>query len=508
MNYTVEKLEKSQIKFNYTASAEDYNQAVVAVYNRTKGKYNVPGFRKGHAPRKVIEGMYGPFVFFSDAVNDLVDKALDEIEKSGEYDIVSADSVDDVDTLEDGGVKFALTVTVKPEVKLGEYRGMGVEKKEETVSDKDVEDFIGNQQLKQARLIDIDGEAQTGNTVTIDFVGTQDGVAFDGGSGNDYDLELGSGTFIPGFEEQLVGVKAGDKKDVVVTFPENYGAENLAGKEAKFECTVKAVKKKELPALDDEFAKDISEFSTLEEYRADVRATLEKEAAKRSERAYEDAIADKLVELSEVEIPKSMIEQEARDMVRDFETRLSYQGLKLDQYLEYVKMTREQLLDEYRQGAEQRVKVRLVMEAVVEKENLQISDDEINAKIAEIAEESSMTEEEYRKKLDRDEFDYIVNSIMSAKLIKVLKERNEQPAPAEGEKAASDNADAPKTEAKPAKKPAAKKPAKKETAPAEEAPADATPAEESPEQPAEEPKKKAPAKKTTKKAEPKTDSAE
>lgn len=489
MNYTVEKLEKSQIKFSYTTSADEYNQSVNSVYNKTKGKYAIPGFRKGHAPRKVIEGMYGPFVFFSDAVNELVDKSIEELDKSGEYQIVSIDSIDDVDTLDDGGVKYTILLTVKPEVKLGEYVGMGIEKKVEEVTDKDVEDFIGNQQLKQARLVDLDADtpAENGNTVTIDFVGRQDGVEFEGGSGTDYDFELGSGTFIPGFEEQLVGVKAGETKDVTVTFPKEYQAENLAGKEAVFTCTVKSVKKKELPELDDEFAKDISEFSTLEEYRADVRANLTKEAEKRGERAYEDAIADKLVELSEVEIPESMIEREAEDMLHDFEARLSYQGLKLDQYLEYVQMTREQILDEYKKSAGLRVKTRLVMEAVVEKENLQISDEEINKKIAEIADESSMTEEEYRKKLTRDEFDYIINSVMSAKLIAVLKERNEQAAPAE----------------KPAKK-QTKKATKKEEAPAEAAAETTEAAEAAPE----EPKKKAPAKKSAKKAEPKSDDAE
>lgn len=491
MNFTVDKLEKSQIKFNYIASADEYDKAVAAVYNKTKGKYNVPGFRKGHAPRKVIEGMYGPYVFFSDAVNDLVDNALTEIEQSKQYDIVSLDSVDDVDVLDDGGVKFTILATLKPEVKLGEYRGMGIKKEEAKVTDKDVDDYIGNQQLKQARVLDKDGEAEEGNIVTIDFVGTQDGVAFEGGSAQNYDLELGSETFIPGFEEQLVGCKAGDVKEVKVTFPESYGAEQLAGKDAVFTCTVKAVKKRELPALDDEFAKDISEFSTLEEYRADVRATLEKEAAKRSDRAYEDAIADKLVELSEVDIPDSMIEREAEDMVHEFEQRLAYQGLTLDKYLETIKMTREELVAEYKKGAQPRVKARLVFEAVVEKENLQISDAEIEAKIAEMAEENSMTEEEYRKHITREEFDYIVNSIMSAKLISVLRERNEQPAPQNDEQAPADKGA--EEQAKPAKKATKKAAEKKEDAPAE---ADG------------EEKKKTPAKKSVKKAEPKDDKAE
>lgn len=489
MNFSAEKLEKSQIKFNYTTSAEEYEKAVLAVYNKTKGKYSIPGFRKGHAPRKVIEGMYGPYVFFSDAVNDLVDSAIGELDQNKEYDIVSFDNVDDVDLLEDGGVKFSIFATLKPEVKLGEYRGMGVERKAEQVTDKDVDEYIGNQQLKQARVLDTDGAAENGNIVTIDFVGTQDGVAFDGGSGQNYDLELGSGTFIPGFEEQLVGCKAGDVKEVKVTFPENYSEQKLAGKEAVFTCTVKAVKKREIPALDDEFAKEISEFSTLEEYRADVRVTLEKEAAKRSDREYEDAIAEKLVELSEVDVPESMIEREAETMIHEFEQRLAYQGLNLEQYLDYVKMTREQILDEYRESAARRVKVRLVLEAVVEKEDIQISDEEIQAEIAKAADEQSMTEEEYRKHLSHEEFEYIINSVMSAKLIAVLRERNEQPAPQKDEQAPAESEE----QAKPAKKTAKKSSEKKEEAPAQ---ADG------------EEKKKTPAKKTAKKAEPKDDNAE
>lgn len=481
MNNTVEKLDQSQIKFSYTASADEYQQAVATAYNKTKGKYSVPGFRKGHAPRKVIEGMYGPHVFFSDAVNELIDNALNEIESLDEYKIVSIDSVDDVDVLDDGGVKFAITITVQPEVKLCEYRGLGVEKKVEEVTDKDVDDYIGTQQLKQARFVEIDATAELGNTVTMDFVGKQDGVEFAGGSANDYDLELGSGSFIPGFEEQLVGTKAGDVKDVTVTFPSDYGAENLAGKEAVFTCTIKSVKKKELPALDDDFAKDISEFSTFEEYKADVKATLIKEAEKRSQRAYEDAIADKLVELSEVEIPQKMIDGEAEDMLHEFEARLSYQGLKLEQYLAYAQQTKEQLLDDYKSAAQTRVKTRLVMEAVVEKEDIKISDEEIEAKIAQIAEENSMTVDEYRKHLNRDEMSYVINSVLSQKLIALLIECNEQ------------------TPKKPAKKSGKKQPAKQDdSAEQTDAAASEQPQDE---QPKAAPKKKAPAKKTTKKAE-------
>ena len=488
MNYTVETLEKSQTKFNYTVDAATYDKAVNTVYIKTKNKYNVPGFRKGHAPRKTIEGMYGPYVFFSDAVNELVDSAIEELDKTEEYKdkLIALDSIDDVDILDDGGVKFSIVLTLKPEVKLGDYVGLGVEKKTETIGEDDINAYISNQQAKQTRLIDIDSPAENGNIVTMDFVGTKDGVPFEGGTGHDYELELGSGTFIPGFEEQLVGVKAGEEREVVVTFPTDYAATELAGKEAVFKCTVSAVKKKELPALDDEFAKDISEFSTFDEYKADVKAQLEKQAEERAERNYEDAIADKVVEIAEVYIPDVMKEREAEEMAQEFEARLQYQGLSLDKYLDYVKMTREQLLDEYKESAEKRVKTRLVMEAIVEKEKLEISQEEIDAKLAARADESGLTEEEYRKKLTREEFDYVVNSVLSKKLMDLLKERNEQ---------------APK------KKAPAKKSAKKsETAATEESKQEetSTPAESETTTPDGEeakqtPKKKAPAKKTTKK---------
>ena len=255
MNYTAEKLEKSQVKFSYVVDKDAFNAAIKQAYEKTKHKYAVPGFRKGRAPQKIIEGMYGQGVFFSDAVNELIDGSLAELEKDENYDFVSVDSVCDVDVTEDGGVKYAIVMVVKPEVTLGQYKGLNIAKKSVRITAKQIDERLAQEQEKQARLIDVDTAAINGNTVTIDFVGSVNGEKFDGGSAENYDLELGSGTFIPGFEDQLVGVKAGDVKDVVVTFPENYGAENLAGKEAVFACTVKAVKVKELPAIDDEFVK-------------------------------------------------------------------------------------------------------------------------------------------------------------------------------------------------------------------------------------------------------------
>lgn len=462
MNYTAEKLEKSQIKFNYIVDCDAFNQAVNKVYEKTKGKYNVPGFRKGHAPKKVIEGMYGAGVFFSDAVNDLIDASLMELEGNQEYEFVAVDSVQDVDVTEDGGVKYSIIMVVKPEVQLGQYKGLAIEKKAVRVTAKQIDEKIASEQEKQARLIDVDTAAINGNTVTIDFVGSVDGVKFDGGSAEDYDLELGSGTFIPGFEEQLVGVKAGDQKEVVVTFPKDYQAENLAGKEAVFACTVKSVKVKELPAIDDEFAKEISEFDTLEEYKADVKAQLTKEAQEEAERNLEDAIVENVVDSSVVEIPQAMIDNEAEDMVRDFEYRLMYQGLKFEDYLKYMKTTREQVVDEYKDRAAKNVKVRLVMEAIVKAEDIKIEDKEIDERIAKIAEDSSQPVEDFKKTLRKEQIDYIINSILSDKIMDMLKAENTA-----NKKAAkkAEGTDDTKVEEK---KPAAKKSTKKTTTKADD----------------------------------------
>lgn len=461
MDYTVEKLEKSQVKFNYVVDKDGFNNAIKQAYEKTKHKYAVPGFRKGKAPQKVIEGMYGAGVFFSDAVNELIDASLNELETKDEYDFVAVDSVCDVDMTDEGGVKYSIVMVVKPEVVLGQYKGLNVAKKAVKVTAKQVDERIAQEQEKQARLIEVDTASANGNTVTIDFVGSVDGEKFDGGSAEDYDLELGSNTFIPGFEDQLVGVKAGDVKDVKVTFPENYQAENLAGKEAVFACTVKAVKVKELPKVDDEFVKEISEFDTLAEYKADVKAQLTKEAQDKADRDFEDEVVEKIVDSSTVEIPNAMVEHEADDMVHEFEYRLMYQGLKLDDYLKYLNMTREQLVEQYKDQAQKTVKVRLVMEALIKAEDLKIEDKDIEDKMAQLAQDSSQTVEEFKKTLHKEQIDYIVNAIMNEKLLAMLtKENLAKKAPAK--KAETDVAEDAPVEKKPAPKKTAKKTVKAE----------------------------------------------
>lgn len=455
MSYTIEKLEKSRVKFTFDVDTETFGKAVVAAYNKTKHKYSVPGFRKGHVPMKVIEGMYGREVFFEDAMDIVIPEVYSEaLDKEHDIEVVSQPELESFDFKEDGGVTFVLTTAVRPEVKLGKYKGLSLERKVEKVTAKQVDEEMENARDKQARIIDVDEAAKNGDIVNIDFVGSVDGVKFDGGSAQDYDLTLGSGSFIPGFEDQLVGAKKGDKVDVKVTFPEDYHATELKGKEALFECTVNAVKRKELPALDDDFAKEISEFDTLAEYKEDVKNKLMKDAEMRADREYEDALVQAVVDGAEVEIPQAMIDQEAEDMAKEFEYRLSYQGIKLADYLGYINMTREQLLDEYKEQAAKSVKVRLVMEEIVKREEMKFEQDELDAKVAEMAERSGQDVETFKKGLGREHYDYLANQILSDKLMAMLREENAPAAKKAAKKASDDKAEA-------EKKPAAKKTAKK-----------------------------------------------
>lgn len=481
MSYTVEKLEKSQVKFVFDVDADTFNKAVDAAYNKTKHKYAIAGFRKGHVPKKVIEGIYGKEVFFEDAMDIVIPEAYSEaLDKEKDVDVVAQPELTSFDFKEDGGATFTLIVTVKPDVKLGKYKGLSIEKKVEKVTAKQVDEAVEQAREKQARIVETDEAAKNGDIVNIDFVGSVDGVKFDGGSAESYDLELGSGSFIPGFEEQLVGAKKGEKKDVNVKFPEDYHAEELKGKDALFECTINAVKKKELPALDDEFVKDVSEFDTLAEYKADVKNKLMKDAEDRADREFEDALVQAVVDNAEVEVPQAMIDQEAEDMAREFEYRLSYQNIKLDDYLKYLNMTRDQLLDEYKEQAAKSVKVRLVMEAIVKAEELKFEEKDIDEKLADMAARANQDVETFKKGLGREHFDYLANQILSDKLMAMLKQENTAAAkkatakkaadaPAEEKPAAEKKAPAKKPAAKKAEakdgeaKPAAKKAAKKES---------------------------------------------
>ncbi len=453
MSYTVEKMDNSQVKLNFDVDAKTFENAIEQAYQKSKGKFAIAGFRKGHVPKKVIEGVYGKEVFFEDAMDIVIPNAYgDALQKEEDLEVVAQPEVTAFDFKEDGGATFTLLVTVKPEVELGKYKGLNIDKKVKKVTAKDVDAELNKSLEKQARLVDSDAAAQNGSIVNIDFAGSVDGVAFEGGSAEKYDLELGSGSFIPGFEEQLVGVKTGDKKEVTVKFPADYHAEELKDKEAVFACTVNAVKTKELPVLDDEFAKEISEFDTLKEYKEDLKAKLQKDAETQAERDFENAIVEKIVDSAKVEIPAAMVDEEADAMVQEFEYRLMYQGIKLDDYLGYLKMTKDQLKGEYKVQAEKSVKTRLVMEAIVKAEEIKFEDADVEAKIEKMATESGRKVEDFKKSIKKEQIDYAVNQILSEKLMNILKAENAKTA--KEDKAVEADAN---EEAKPQKKASAKK---------------------------------------------------
>ena len=421
MTSTIEKGEKNQVKLTITVDAETFEKALQAAYLKNRGRIAVPGFRKGKAPRRVIEQYYGPQVFYSDAIDAVYYEAYEAAVKEHDVEPVDAPSVDIV-SIDDNGFVFTAEVDVKPEVTLGQYKGIEVTRTTYTVPDAMVEADIQATREHQARLVEVEREAAMGDTVTMDYAGTVDGVAFDGGTAQDQNLELGSGRFIPGFEEQLVGMKAGEEKDINVTFPSEYHAEDLAGKDAVFHVALKQVQEKQLPELDDEFVKDVSEdCDTLEQYRAAVRERMSKEAAQRSDTEFDNDLLTKVVENAQVDIPNSMIERQIDALVRDMERSLSYQGLSMELFIQYTGSTMDQIRDRYRAEAERRVKSQLVMEAVVAAENIAADEEEIEAQIRELAESTKQDIEELRGKIDEQQRAYIGEDIAMRKAFDLLR---------------------------------------------------------------------------------------
>ena len=377
MSVKTEKLEeKNMIKLTGEVPAEDFNEAIKKAYNQNKGRFNVPGFRKGKAPLQIIEKMYGAGLFYEDAantcINDSYPKAVDE---SGE-DIVSSPKIE-VEQMEKGkSFIYTAEVAVKPEVTLGEYKGVEVKKADAAVTDEDVEKELQAARERASRLVDItDRPVQDGDQTTIDFKGYVDGKAFEGGEGFDYPLTIGSHSFIEGFEEQLIGKNIGEACEVNVTFPTEYHAEELAGKPAKFDVTVKSIKEKELPELNDEFADNVSDFSTLEEYKADLKTQLEDRKMRAATTENENNVVDKVVANAQMDLPKAMIDTEARSMADEYAQRLQNQGLNINDYLKYTGQTVEKLLEQLTPEAEKRIRTRLVLEKVAETENIEVNDE-------------------------------------------------------------------------------------------------------------------------------------
>ena len=400
MSVQVEKLEKNMAKLTIEVSAAEFEKALEDAFLKNKNKISVPGFRKGKVPRQMVEKMYGPEIFYEDAANALIpdaySKALDECEE----DIVSSPEID-VTQIEKGkSFIFTATVALKPEVKLGKYKGVKVEATEVTVTDEEVDAKIEKERENNARTIEVtDRPVKDGDMTVLDFEGFVDGVAFDGGKGENYPLTIGSGAFIPGFEEQLVGAEIGKEVEVNVTFPEDYQAEELKGKAAVFKCTIKEIKEKELPALDDEFASEVSEFDTLEEYKKDVKETLTIEKEKAAREAKEAAVIDAIIADSEMDIPEAMITTQQKQMIDEFAQRMQMQGLSMEQYFQFTGATLDKMMEQVKPQAETRIKSRLVLEAVAAKEGIEATEEDYEEEIKTMAEVYQMEPEKIKEML-------------------------------------------------------------------------------------------------------------
>ena len=391
MSLQVEKLEKNMAKLTIEASAEEFEAAVEKVYQKAKKNISLPGFRKGKAPRKMIEKMYGSGIFYEDAANELIPNAYSKALEECEEEIVSQPKIDIVQIETGKPFIFTAEVALKPEVTLGEYKGVEVEKVPVEVNDLEVQAEVDKERENNSRTIDVDDRpVQKGDMVKLDFDGSVDGVPFEGGKAENYDLTIGSGSFIPGFEDQLVGAKLEEEVDVNVTFPEDYHAKDLAGKVAVFKCTVHQIKVKEIPEADDEFAKDVSEFDTLDEYKADIRKKLMEKKEKEAKSAKEAAVVAKIVENATMEIPDAMIDTQVRNMADDFTRRLQSQGLTVEQYFQFTGTTAEKMLEQMRPEALKRIQNSLVLEAVAKAENIEVSDEKVDEEIKKMADAYKM----------------------------------------------------------------------------------------------------------------------
>ena len=394
MSVKVEKLEHNMAKLTIEVPTEELEKAVEKVYQSQKKNISIPGFRKGKVPRTMVEKMYGAEVFYQDAANEIIPDAYEAALKEVEEEIVSMPEVDVVQMKKGEPFIFTAEVALKPEVKLGQYKGVEVDKIDVTVSDEEVEAEIEKEREKNARTVEVtDRAVKDGDTVSLDFEGFVDGVAFEGGKGENHPLTIGSGAFIPGFEEQLVGTEIGADVEVNVTFPEDYQADNLAGKAAVFKCKVNEIKEKQLPEVDDEFASEVSAFDTLEAYKADLKQNLEDKKFKEAKSAKTDAVIDAIIASSEMDIPEAMIKTEQRQMLNDFAQRMQMQGLSMEQYFQFTGTTADMLMEQSKPQAEQRIKTSLVIDAIVAAENIEATEEEFAEELKTMAEVYQMEED-------------------------------------------------------------------------------------------------------------------
>lgn len=404
MSLQVEKLEKNMAKLTIEVPASELEKALQSAYMKQKNKISLPGFRKGKVPRQMIEKMYGAEIFYDDAANALIPKAYADAYDECELDIVSRPEIDVVQIEKGKDFIFTATVATKPEVTLGEYKGLEVDKVSTRVTQKEVDAKIQEEAEKNARTITVEDRAvQDGDEVVLDFEGFVDGVAFEGGKGENYPLTIGSGSFIPGFEEQLVGVETEKEVEVKVTFPEDYHAEDLKGKEAVFKCTVHEIKAKELPEIDDEFAAEVSEFDTLEEYKADVKTKIKEQKAAEGKAKQEDQVVEQAVKNATYELPEAMVETQAEQMANDFAQRMQSQGLTMEQYFQFTGTTAEQMMEDLKPQAVKRIETRLVLEAIAKAENIEISDEKLDEEIGKMAEAYKMEADKLKEFMGENE---------------------------------------------------------------------------------------------------------
>ena len=424
MEAKMEKIDVNVVKFEVKVEADKFKEALTRAYKKNVKKFNVPGFRKGKVPMSVVKKYYGVEVLLEDAVNFAIEGSYANVLKENNVRPVDFPKVEVVQAEEGKDLIYTAEVTVYPEVELGAYKGLNVEKKTYEVNEEEVAAKLKEMQEKNARVEVKEGAIENGNIAVIDFKGFIDGVAFEGGEGHDYSLEIGSGSFIDNFEEQLVGAKAGDKVEVNVTFPENYGKEELNGKPAKFEVEVKEVKAKELPVLDDEFAKEVSEFETLEALKEDTTKKLEEANTARAEREYEEAILRAVVENAKMDIPAVMVEQEIDRMVQNLAQRLQYQGLTLEQYFQFTGTDAEKMREYMKENAETKVKTELVLEALQKAEKMEVLDEELKEKASEVAKLYGANDEKMVELLLQNQREALVADVMTSKVINFLKENN------------------------------------------------------------------------------------
>lgn len=450
MSATYEKISGNKAKLSFTVPAAQFEEAMQKAYLKNRGKINVPGFRRGKAPRKLIETMYGEGVFYDDAFQEIFPNLYDEAVKENDLHVVDQPDVDVKEIGEGKDLVFTCEVFVRPDVTLGDYKGLTVEVTKQEVTDADIDARIEQDRQKVARTVDVEGRAlENGDTVNLDYAGSVDGVAFEGGTAEGQTLTLGSNQFIPGFEEQMVGMNIGEEKDLNVTFPEQYHAAELAGKAAVFHVKVNSATHTELPELNDEFAADASEYNTFAEYKDSIVKELNEKAAKNNEVAVENALVEKATANAQMDIPEAMIRDQVNYILREMQMRMAYQGLRLEDYLKYTGQTVEQLADMYKGEAEQRVKMELTLEAIRKAEGVEPTDEDVQKQIAEQAERMGQKVEDFEKTLTDEQRGYLKDSAAIQKVVELLKKdcKVEEKKP-ETEAAAEDEVPAKKAPAK------------------------------------------------------------